>query len=199
MDNNILTEEFRPDIEGQRKRSYKSRVIDSYNGMKEAKIWFWVTFIGLAVNIALSFTDMIEVEKAYKIIIGSILQFIGLAEIALVLTGVSLLCTALPLILGRPYKRRYLICNYVFMISQFLNSAGYLIVSYYIDKENGYRLDTNVWLVSTKNGMYKETIKIWAIIFVVETFLVIVFTAIFSKKLKAVTKGNKKIKEDIEQ
>ena len=46
-------------------------------------------------------------------------------------------------------------------------------------------------------GMYKETIKIWAIIFVVETFLVIVSTAIFSKKLKAVAKRNRKIKEDI--
>lgn len=195
MDNNISIKEIEP--ESKRKSTYRSRVIDSYNGMKEAKIWFWTTFIGLAVNIALSFTDMIEVEKAYKIIIGSILQFIGLAEIALVLTGISLLCTALPLILGRPYKRRYLICNYLFMTLQFLNSAGYLIVGYYIDKENGYRLETNVWLVSTKNGVYKETIKIWAIIFVVETFLVIVSTAIFSKKLKAVAKRNRKIKEDI--
>ena len=86
------------------------------------------------------------------------------------------------------------------MTLQFLNSAGYfLFVGYYIDKENGYRLETNVWLVSTKNGMYKETIKIWAIIFVVETFLVMVSTAIFSKKLKAVAKRNRKIKEDIGQ
>lgn len=198
MDNNISIKEIEP--ESKRKSTYRSRVIDSYNGMKEAKIWFWATFIGLAVNIALSFTDMIEVENAYKIIIGSILQFIGLAEIALVLTGISLLCTALPLVLGRPYKRRYLICNYLFMTLQFLNSAGYFFfVGYYIDKENGYRLETNVWLVSTKNGMYKETIKIWAIIFVVETFLVIVSTAIFSKKLKAVAKRNRKIKEDIGQ
>ena len=61
MDNNISIKEIEP--ESKRKSTYRSRVIDSYNGMKEAKIWFWATFIGLAVNIALSFTDMIEVEN----------------------------------------------------------------------------------------------------------------------------------------
>ena len=183
-----IAEKVTKNVQGS---DYKSKLLNSYNGLQSAKTMFLVTLGSVLLNFILMFFDMAKINLFIVSESGSFIKimndikdlassygggdaevFLPLLTISIILTLASLVLAALPVLLGKSYNKKFLILNYITMIYNFLI---YLVMIL------GY---------SASEGSYSTTeVTFMAYVYLAETIAVIIITKMFSNKLKAVQKN----------
>ncbi len=173
---------------------YTGTVINSYNNLKEAKPMFLATVAALILNIALMFSDMVEIRLIISSRSGSFISILNemkkliesyggsasdtgdaqyllpLLNIGVIATVAAVVLTVLPILLGKAYQKKYLILNYIAAIYNFL--LYFVIV-----------------LVYSLASSSEIEIKFMAYVYIAETVLAFVITKLFSSKLKNTQKA----------
>ena len=184
-----IAEKVTKNVQGS---DYKSKLLNSYNGLQSAKTMFLVTLGSVLLNFILMFFDMAKINLFIVSESGSFIKimndikdlassyggggdaevFLPLLTISIILTLASLVLAALPVLLGKSYNKKFLILNYITMIYNFLI---YLVMIL------GY---------SASEGSYSTTeVTFMAYVYLAETIAVIIITKMFSNKVKAVQKA----------
>ena len=183
----------------------KESIFWAYSELGNTKGLFLALIIMLAANISLMFSNMLSVKINYSSMSGSYLEFfkfitntfyngdldatgdikwsVYILYIGMAVTGLSLILTALPVLAGKKYKRKFLILNYISMIFNFFRYflySVYFIGVAFVSKEKSYLADL------AESGVYilDFTVNFWAYLYLAETVVTIIITIIFSKKLK---------------
>lgn len=183
----------------------KESIFWAYSELGNTKGLFLALIIMLAANISLMFSNMLSVKINYSSMSGSYLEFfkfitntfyngdldatgdikwsVYILYIGMAVTGLSLILTALPVLAGKKYKRKFLILNYISMIFNFFRYflySVYFIGVAFVSKEKSYLADL------AESGVYilDFTVNFWAYLYLAETIATIIITIIFSKKLK---------------
>lgn len=173
---------------------YTGKIIRSYNNLKEAKAMFLATVAALILNIALMFSDMVEIRLIISSRSGSFISILNemkkliesyggsasdtgdaqyllpLLNIGVIATVAAVVLTVLPILLGKAYQKKYLILNYIAAIYNFL--LYFVIV-----------------LVYSQASSSEIEIKFMAYVYIAETVLAFVITKLFSSKLKKTQKA----------
>lgn len=173
---------------------YTGKIINSYNNLKEAKPLFLATAAAFILNIALMFSDMIEIRIIFSSKSGSFIKVLNemkkliesyggsasdtgdaqyllpLLNIGVIAAVAAIVLTVLPIVLGKAYQKKYLILNYIASIYNFL--LYFVIV-----------------LVYSQASSSEIEIKFMAYVYLAETVFAFVITKLFSSKLKKTQKA----------
>ena len=159
---------------------YKNSLLTAYGKLGAAKEAFWLTLGSIVLNLILMFTDMVKISlliaetsgSFYKIMTelkdyGGDPEFLlPMMNISIIVTIAALVLTTLPILLNKPFNKKYLSLNYLSMIYNFLLYL-FMIIAY----------------STSEAGDYIE-IKFMAYLYLAETVAVIVITKKFAKKAK---------------